>query len=227
MNPVSKDLTNWTPRRRPGQTVLTGETVRLDPLDWATHEAGLYAAVGGAANAGLWHYVSVGPFLDESGFKEAFETIRSNQGWETMVICDWETATVLGMFSFMCIREKYGSAEIGCVVFSPTLQKTRQATEGLTLMAGHVFDDLGYRRYEWKCDDQNAASMRAAVRFGFRYEGTFRNDMVYDGRNRDTAWFSITDAEWPGVKAALEAWLTPSNFETSGNQVKRLEEFKT
>lgn len=223
---TTPDLTTWTLCPTPGQTVLTGQTVRLEPLDWTIHESGLAAAVGGADNAGLWDHISVGPYANPAKFKDEFEPVRVSQGWKTMVIRDTATGKVLGMFSFMRIREQHGSVEIGCVVFGHTLQRTRPATEALALMAGHVFDDLGYRRYEWKCDTQNAASNRAAERFGFIYEGTFRNDMVTKGRNRDTAWYSITDAEWPRVKAALEAWLAPDNFDDTGAQIKRLEDIR-
>jgi RimJ/RimL family protein N-acetyltransferase len=111
-------------------------------------------------------------------------------------------------------------------VFGYALQRTLKATEALLLMARHVFDDLGYRRYEWKCDTQNLASSRAAMRFGFTYEGTFRNDMVSKGHSRDTAWYSITDAEWPAVCAALDAWLAPQNFDPDGTQIKRLEDMR-
>ena len=219
-----QNLSTWTPRLRPGTKTLTGSFVRLEPLDWSTHEAGLFAAVGGEDNAALWDYVSLGPFVQADAFQVAFDQQRLKSEWQTLVIIDATTGGVGGMFSFMRLREAQGSVEIGCVVFGPTLQRTRQATEALYLMAHHVFDDLGYRRYEWKCDDQNAASARAARRFGFMYEGTFRNDMVNKGRNRDTAWFSITDGEWPRVKAALEAWLAPQNFDAEGTQFKTLEE---
>lgn len=220
---TSPDLSTWTPRPTPGQTVLTGDTVQLEPLRWPAHEAGLFAVVGGEDNAGLWDHVSVGPYLDPATFKDEFDAVCAAQGWATMVITDMASKTVLGMFSFMRIREKHGSVEIGCVVFGHALQRTRQATEALALMARHVFEGLGYRRYEWKCDTRNAASSRAAERFGFIYEGIFRNDMVAKGRSRDTAWYSITDAEWPRVKAALQAWLAPENFGDVGQQIKKLE----
>ena len=223
---MTQDLSSWTPCARPGADVLTGETVRLEPLNWLPHEHGLFAATGGEENAGLWDYVSVGPYLDEHTFQQELEHIRASREWETMVIRDHEADTILGMCSFMRIREQHGSVEIGCVVFGHALQKTRQGTDALYVMASHALDDLGYRRYEWKCDDRNAASMAAAKRFGFTYEGTFRNDTIQKGRNRDTAWFSITDAEWPGVKAALETWLEPDNVDADGKQIKRLEEVR-
>lgn len=223
---TNPDLSTWTSRPRPGSVTLIGACVRLEPLDWEAHERGLFTAVGGEVNAGLWDHISVGPYVDPATFRSDFENTRSEQGWQTLVIFDEASNTTLGMFSFMRIRERHGSVEIGCVVFGHKLQRTRQATEALTLMACHAFDDLGYRRYEWKCDTQNLPSSRAALRFGFAYEGIFRNDMVNKGRNRDTAWYSITDAEWPAVKIALQAWLAPENFDSAGQQIKTLEEMR-
>lgn len=223
---TTTDLSTWTPRSRPGTEILTGTTVRLEPLDWTKHEQGLFAVVGGKENAKLWDHVSVGPYLDAATFQHSFEETRIAQGWETMVIQDVVPDKTLGMFSFMRIRAQHGSVEIGCVVFGYGLQRSFRATEALLVMARHVFDDLGYRRYEWKCDGQNKASSRAALRFGFAYEGTFRNEMVSKGRNRDTAWYSITDSEWPAVRSALDAWLAPQNFDADGTQIKRLEELR-
>lgn len=131
------------------------------------------------------------------------------------------------MASYTRIREAHGSVEAGCVAFSHRLQRTAHATEALTLMARHVFDDLGYRRYEWKCHDANAASKRCAERFGFQFEGLFRNDMVVKGESRDTAWYSIIDAEWPALRAALAAWLAPANFAAAGRQRQPLAAFRT
>lgn len=130
------------------------------------------------------------------------------------------------MASYMRIREAHGSVEIGCVAFSHRLQRTTRATEALTLMAQHVFDELGYRRYEWKGNNANLASKRAAERFGFTFEGVFRNDMVVKGESRDTAWYSIIDSEWPVVRAALHAWLAATNFDGHGRQRQRLESFR-
>ncbi|VAW07153.1 Acetyltransferase, GNAT family, partial [hydrothermal vent metagenome] len=133
-----------------------------------------------------------------------------------------DTGAVLGMASYMRIRPEAGSVEIGCIVFSGALQKTPAATEAMYLMARHIFDDLGYRRYEWKCNDENAASKSAAERLGFQFEGVFRQDMVVKGENRDTAWFSVLDSEWPEVKAGLNAWLAPENFDADGRQRRSL-----
>ena len=139
-----------------------------------------------------------------------------------MIIVDAGAGSALGMASYMRIRQEHGSAEVGCVVFGKALQRTRAATEAIYLMARHIFDDLGYRRFEWKCNEANAASKRAAVRFGFTFEGVFRNDMVMKGRNRDTAWYSMLDSEWSGVKTAFDSWLDPGNFTPEGVQRSRL-----
>jgi RimJ/RimL family protein N-acetyltransferase len=131
------------------------------------------------------------------------------------------------MASLMRIKPEHGVIEVGHIWFAPVLQRTRQATEAIYLLARHSFDDLGYRRFEWKCDALNQPSRRAAERFGFVFEGVFRQHMVIKDRNRDTAWFSIVDAEWPTVRAAFEAWLAPENFDPQGRQRRSLAELRT
>ena len=133
---------------------------------------------------------------------------------------------MLGMASYMRIRPEHGSAEVGFVCFSKAMQRTPAATEAMYLMARHLFDDLGYRRYEWKCDNANEKSRRAAERLGFAFEGVFRQDMVMKGRNRDTAWYSMLDTEWPAAKAAFEAWLAPENFDGEGRQRNKLADIR-
>ncbi|WP_286830060.1 MULTISPECIES: GNAT family N-acetyltransferase [Kordiimonas] len=220
-------LKDWTGCKVPGDAVLSGTYARLEPLDWAQHRDGLYAAVAGEANRNLWDYMPVGPFEDGAeAFENSLEAIRQLGGWRTMVIRDKATLEILGMASYMRIREAFGSAEVGCVAFGEKLKRTRIASEAIYLMAAYVFDDLGYRRFEWKCDDANAASMRAATRFGFSYEGTFRQDMVVKGRNRDSAWYSMLDSEWPGLKAAFRAWLAQENFTAAGTQKASLESYR-
>lgn len=215
-------LENWTPRPRPAAKTIVGRYGRLEALDWRRHRAGLYAVAGGEANAGLWRYMPLGPYVDgEAVFERDFEARRIQDGWETEVILSSD-ARVMGMASFMRIREAHGSAEIGAVLFGHDLQRTPLASEAIFHMAQYAFDELGYRRLEWKCNSANAASMRAAERFGFTYEGTFRNDLVSKGENRDTAWFSIIDSEWLRVRAAFEAWLEPANFDGMGRQIFRL-----
>jgi RimJ/RimL family protein N-acetyltransferase len=219
------DLSTWTKRPTPGASVLEGQRVRLEPLDWDAHGAGVFAAVGGDAHAGIWEWMPVGPWPTPETLRDFLGFTRKTEGWRTMVIRAQSSGEILGMAAYMRIREAHGSAEIGCVAFGPKLKRSTEATEALALMAGHVFD-LGYRRYEWKCNTLNAASKRAAERFGFAYEGMFRNDMVTRGKSRDTAWYSITDAEWPVLKGALSRWLAHDNFATDGAQVRTLESFR-
>ena len=164
----------------------------------------------------------IGPFPERDVFEQIFEFVRTKFDWETLVIRSPATEAVLGMASYMRIRAEHGSAEVGCVTFGPQLKRTREATEAMFLMGTHLFEALGYRRFEWKCHNENAASKRAAERFGFRFEGIFRNDMVVKGANRDTAWYAMTDDDWPGIKAGYEAWLAPENFDADGRQIAPL-----
>jgi RimJ/RimL family protein N-acetyltransferase len=225
------DLATWTPRPSPGLVPLEGTRVRLEPLDWQTHGPGLFAATGGEANAGIWTWMPVGPFPAPDSLRGFLAGQAKAEGWRTMTIASKATdeipnPEVLGMATYMRIREAHGSAEIGCVAFGPKLKRTPEATEALALMARHVFIDLGYRRYEWKCNYANEASKRAAERFGFTFEGVFRNDMVAKGRSRDTAWYSITATEWPALDAALTHWLSHDNFAKDGSQIRTLESFR-
>ncbi|MEQ1784043.1 MAG: GNAT family protein [Hyphomonadaceae bacterium] len=220
------DLSTWTPRPTPGLSPLAGQRVRLEQFDAAAHAEGLFDAVGGEANAVLWEWMPVGPFLTPAAITDFLLAQHAAERWRTLVIRSTLSGAILGMATYMRIREQQGSAEIGCVAFGPRLKRTPEATEALALMAAHVFD-LGYRRYEWKCNDANLASKRAARRFGFVFEGIFRNDMVMKGRSRDTAWYSITDAEWPRLRAALGQWLAPANFDVDGSQKRTLESFRS
>ncbi len=220
------DLSNWTTKATPGARVLEGSHVRLEPLVWEAHGEGLFVSVGGHVNAGIWDWMPMGPFLDSDELRGILEYLRKTDGWRTMVIRGAESGEILGMASYMRIREAHGSAEIGCVAFGTKLRRTTGATEALALMAEHVFE-LGYRRYEWKCNSHNRASNRAAERFGFRFEGTFRNDMVSKGTSRDTSWYSILDTEWPALEAALGQWLAPENFAADGSQLRALESFRS
>ena len=219
-------LKNWSPRERPGQWPLTGDRVVLEPLDWSAHQEGLYKAIAAPSVADIWTYMPLGPFENQKHFRDDFERVATDHGWEVMVIRRARGGDILGMASFMRIREAHGSVEVGCVAFGRDLKRTAEATEAMSLMADHVFEELGYRRYEWKCHNDNAASRRAAERFGFRFEGVFRNDMVVKGKSRDTAWFAMTDEDWPGVRKAFKAWLSPKNFDASGTQKKPLEAFR-
>ncbi|MEO1553047.1 MAG: GNAT family protein [Pseudomonadota bacterium] len=219
-------LRDWTRRERPGQWPLTGARVVLEPLEWGAHGEGLYQAVGAPAVKQIWDYMPLGPFKTQQSFEETLDHFCADYGWETLVIRKGNDGNVLGMASFMRIREDHGSAEIGCVAFGEALRRTPEASEAMYLMASHLFDELGYRRYEWKCHNENAASHRAASRFGFAFEGVFRNDMIVRGKNRDTAWYAMTDEDWPAIKSAFEAWLSPKNFDAAGEQKNNLESFR-
>lgn len=213
------DLTGFTPRPRPGKSVLEGRYVDMEPLEWDVHGPELAKHVAGAENAELWAFVPIGPFDGLAALQAVMSYAGEQFAWEIMAAKSKTSGKVLGTASYMRIREMHGSAEVGCVVFGQTLQKTREATEIIYLMAKHVFEDLGYRRFEWKCHNGNDASKQAAMRFGFTFEGVFRNDMVMKGRNRDTAWFSMIDSEWPALKAAYNAWLSPDNFDGATQKI--------
>lgn len=218
---VGKALPDWTARALPGPDVLSGRYCRLEPLDAEQHAAELFAAFEQDSTGVGWTYLPYGPF-DEAGELRAW--VASMAGHDDplfFAILDAEGRAV-GVASYLRIDPEMGSIEVGHIHYSPLLQRTRAATEAMYLMAWRAFEELGYRRYEWKCDDLNAASRRAAERLGFTYEGTFRQHRIYKGRNRDTAWYSIIDTEWPAVREALEAWLDPGNFDEQGSQRTRL-----
>ena len=220
-------LANWQACEQPGQWPLAGMRIVLEPLNWGEHGEGLFAAVGGAGNAAIWDYMPIGPFADLTAFRQIFEQICGKLGWESLVFKRASDGQIVGMASYMRIRKAHGSAEVGCVAFGAALKRTAEATEAMYLMAAHVFDELGCRRYEWKCHNENKASKRAAIRFGFAFEGIFRNDMVVDSKNRDTAWYAMTDTDWPGVKVGYERWLAADNFDADGQQRQKLEAFRT
>lgn len=220
------DLTTFTPRPIPGRSPLSGRYVDLVPVDWPLHGEELFKATCGAEDADLWTYISFGPFAEAKHLSGTMFMAAKAKDWETLAICAPGTGRVLGTASYMRVRPGAGSVEAGCIVYGRALQKTRAGTEAMYLMARHAFDDLGYRRYEWKCDNLNAASKKAALRYGFTYEGLFRQDLVVKGKNRDTAWFSILDTEWPAVKSVFEAWLDPNNFDAQGQQKQSLSDFR-
>lgn len=216
------DLKQFTPRHIPGKSNLIGNYVRLEPMDWDLHGSDLADAITGTENDDLWTYIGFGPFEDLTGLHNVMAYVAEQFGWQTMAIIRQSDNKTVGTASFMRIREIHGSAELGCIIFSKDLQRTAAATETIYLMSSHLFDVLGYRRNEWKCDNGNAPSKRAAERFGFLYEGIFRNDLVVKGKNRDTAWFAMTDDDWPAIKAGFQAWLSPNNFDADGKQRKPL-----
>lgn len=216
----------WRPAALPSRVPLVGSRVRLEPLDADNHGPALFqAAQGEGADPHLWLYLSYGPFPDVASFI-AWERANSASADPLFFAIVPSGGEAAGQATYMRMDAPNGVIEIGHIWFGTGLQRSPAATEAIYLLARHAFDDLGYRRLEWKCHDRNERSKRAALRFGFTYEGTFRNAIVSRDRNRDTAWFSITDAEWPHVRAAFEAWLAPGNFAADGTQRRSLEEIR-
>jgi RimJ/RimL family protein N-acetyltransferase len=213
-------LLDWTPVAAPGPVTLRGMYVTLEPLDAARHAADLWQQVVGHDE--LWTWLPDGPFASESDLRRAIETKQSAPGAVFLAIVPEATGKASGYASYMRMEPAHGVVEVGNILLASSLQRTTAATEAMYLMAGHIFDHLGYRRYEWKCNAENEPSRRAALRLGFTFEGVFRQHMVIKGRNRDTAWFSMLDCEWPERKRAFEVWLNPENFDEAGRQKEKL-----
>jgi len=211
-----------TSAKRPGRTVLEGRYVTLAPLDAGLHSQALWEATRGEHNDSLWQYLAEGPFRDRADFDKTFEGMAASEDPLFFAIIDRASGRAAGRASYLRIDTKHRSIEVGGLLYSPALQRTRGATEAMYLMARHAFEDLGYRRYEWKCNALNEPSRRAALRLGFTFEGIFRQHQIVKGQNRDTAWFSMLDTEWPQRKKAFEHWLDPSNFSDEGVQKQRL-----
>jgi RimJ/RimL family protein N-acetyltransferase len=208
-----------TPARRPSRTTLEGRHAVLVPLDPAAHGDALWEAVQGHDE--LWRYLFNGPFADRAAFDDDLAKKATSSDPLFFTILDGASRPA-GYASYMRIEPTHRVIEVGSILYTPIIQRTTTATEAMYLMARHVFEDLGYRRYEWKCDALNQPSRRAALRFGFTFEGIFRQHMIVKGRSRDTAWFSMLDSEWPARKAAYERWLGPANFDAAGCQLAPL-----
>ncbi|MGK9237220.1 GNAT family N-acetyltransferase [Inquilinus limosus] len=220
--PIGAPVPGWEKRPLPPRAPMEGRTCRVVPLDPARHAEDLFEATGRDADGRNWTYLSVGPFADLESFRAWLEKMASGNDPLFHTVIDRATGRAVGVASYLRIDPANGVIEVGHIHFSPLLQRTPMATEAMFLMMRRVFDELGYRRYEWKCDSLNAPSRAAAARLGFRYEGLFRQAVVYKGRNRDTAWFSIIDGEWPRLRAAFERWLDPANFDAEGRQREKL-----
>jgi RimJ/RimL family protein N-acetyltransferase len=205
------------PFRRPARTRLVGRLVTLEPLS-LHHAEPLHAATHGAEAEALWRYMSVGPFADLDAFRADMVQKAAADDPLFFSILENSSARPVGYQAFLNIEPANRAVEVGFVLYSPALQRTAEATEAQYLFAVHAFETLGCRRYVWKCDDANAKSKAAANRLGFSFEGLFRQHMIVKGANRDTAWFSMLDREWPARKAAFEAYLAPSNFDAEGRQ---------
>lgn len=212
---------DWTPPRRPGPERSEGRHVILERLDPARHAAGLHAA--NRECDAIWDYLPYGTFADEASYRAWAESMAGREDPWFVALIDRATGRAAGVASYLRIDPGAGSIEVGHINLAPALQRTRAATEAMFLMMQWTFE-AGYRRYEWKCNALNLPSRRAAERLGLSYEGTFRQAAVVKGRNRDTAWFAATDADWPALKVAFETWLHPSNFDASGRQSRSLSE---
>ena len=210
----------WKPVLLPGPVTLRGRTVTLEPLNAERHAAALWEALRGHDE--LWTWLPYGPFATEFDLRRHIEEKQAATGFVFLAIVPAATGLAEGWASYMRMEPAHGVIEVGYVLFAPSLQRTAAATEAMFLMASHVFDQLGYRRYEWKCNAENLPSRRAAERLGFTFEGIFRQHMIVKGRNRDTAWFSMLDREWPARKQAFEAWLASDNFYDQGRQRRSL-----
>lgn len=217
--PLGALVPDWTPPARPAAATLSGTYAQLAPLSAEEHAALLYQAYAG--HDAVWDYMPNGPFSSAAQYHRWVRDHEESTDPFFYAIRNLETGQWEGTASYLRIAPEAGSIEVGYIAYSPALQRTRAATETMYLMMKWAFDE-GYRRYEWKCNALNAASRRAAQRLGFSYEGVFRQATVVKGRNRDTAWFAVIDAEWPALKEAFEAWLAPSNFDAAGHQRERL-----
>jgi RimJ/RimL family protein N-acetyltransferase len=201
--------------KRPERVVLPGRRVTIVPLDAAAHAAALYA---GSKDAQLWRYLFNGPYADAPEFRAWLDGREKSLDPLFFTILDGASGAPAGYCSLMRIEPAHRVIEVGNILYLPCLQRTAGATEAMYLLARYVFEELGYRRYEWKCDALNEPSRRAALRLGFTFEGIFRQHMIVKGKNRDTAWYSMLDTEWADRKRAFEEWLDPANFDSGGRQ---------
>jgi RimJ/RimL family protein N-acetyltransferase len=216
--PIGAPLPGWLPRSSPPRSPIEGRFCRVEPLDCDRHAADLFAANGADPEGRNWTYLPQGPYAAFEPYRAALAAAIMREKALAHAIVERGSGRAVGVASYLSIDPPNGTIEIGAINYSPRLQRRAAATEAMYLLMRRVFDELGYRRYEWKCDSLNEPSRAAAQRLGFRYEGLFRQAVVYKGRNRDTAWFSVVDGEWPDLRAAFERWLDPANFDADGRQ---------
>ncbi len=214
---------DWTPVERPSRAPLRGAHVLLRPVDAAADLEALHSAshppIGDPA---IWTYLPYGPYERPAEMRELLAWAQTSEDPLFFALAPLPDEQPAGLASYLRITPEFGVIEIGHIWFGTAVQRTSAATEAIYLLARNAFDALGYRRLEWKCNALNTASRRAAERFGFTFEGVFRNHMVVKGRNRDTAWYAITDADWPAIRSGYEAWLAPENFGPDGRQKRAL-----
>ena len=216
-HPIGAEVPNWNPPTRPLAAPLTGRWCTVTPLDPDEHAEELFESYSEDQGGAMWTYLAYGPFTSAKDYCAWMKSMQASVDCMFFAIRDTELDRLTGVASYLRIDPSMGSIEIGHISYSPLLQRTRAGTEAMYLLMKHIFEQ-GYRRYEWKCDSLNAPSQRAAERYGFKYEGIFRQAVVYKGRNRDTAWLSLIDSEWPAVRARFERWLEPANFDSEGKQ---------
>lgn len=222
--PIGFAMADWQACDKPPRTPMQGRFCRLEAVDVAAHGEQLFNAFCADKEGFNWTYLPYGPFAELADF-EAWLSSEC-QGLDPLfhTIIDEYTSKAVGLASYLRIDPAMGVIEVGHIHFSPLMQQTPIATESMYLMMRRVFDELGYRRYEWKCDNLNTPSKQAAGRLGFSYDGLFKQATMYKGRNRDTAWFSILDTDWPQLKAMFETWLQADNFDANGKQIRRLQD---
>lgn len=221
---TERDLSRWTPRPRPGEATLDGRWCRLERLDPARHGDDLFEAATAPGAEERFRYLFEPAPADRAEFDQWIAKASGGEDPTFYAVVDKARGRAEGRQALMRITPEHGVIEIGSILWGPAIARTRVATEALYLFARHSFDTLGYRRFEWKCDAANAPSRRAAERFGFIFEGIFRNHMVVKGQNRDTAWFAIVEGDWPALRAGMERWLDPSNFDGDGWQRQPLKD---
>ncbi|MFA7834113.1 GNAT family N-acetyltransferase [Aeromonas dhakensis] len=223
--PVGAPLPDWRGAEFPPRRTLNGWGCRLEPLEPERHGPGLWQAFS-ADNGAMWTYLTTGPYAEEADMLVWLQECAAKTAPQFYTIFDEDGEQPLGLASYLRIDPLAGSIEVGWLHFSPALQRSRLATAAMALMMANAFA-LGYRRYEWKCNALNKPSWQAALRLGFSYEGTFRQNRVDKGRTRDTAWFSVIDREWPALQDCFARWLAPDNFDERGRQRLRLSELTT
>jgi RimJ/RimL family protein N-acetyltransferase len=220
--PIGPAIGSWTPRPLPPRTAMQGRYCLVRPVDPEKDAQELYEAYAAAPDGRDWTYLFVGPFASFESYRDHLAKAATTSDPLHHTIIDSESGKAVGTAALMRIDPAHGAIEVGHITYSPRMQRSRAATEAMYLMMRRAFDELGYRRYEWKCDDKNLRSRAAAERYGFTFEGIFRQAIVYKGRSRDTAWYSIIDSEWPAVRDGFERWLDPSNFDANGQQRQKL-----
>lgn len=223
---MADDLSHWTPRPKPSTSPMEGRFVRLEKLDPAKHADGLFDASAQPDGEERFRWLPDLVPTDRSEFRTWVEQVAASEDPIFFAVIDKATGKIAGRQTFMRMDQANGVAEIGHIYWGPLVSRRPAATEALFLFARHIFDDLGYRRFEWKCNNENLPSKRAATRFGFRPEGVFHQHLIVKGRNRDTAWFAMLDKDWESLRPAYEAWLAEDNFDEAGMQRQKLDAFR-